>query len=277
MKTPFVPLLNPPAGTKCPVSWFAFNNKKMLVRTVDCSVTIPLVKDMTDLGLHPVNVLYLGLLDSVHCFACNVPDQEAPEGMEFRGLRALFGRLDTESFSVALRALHLVEWDRFYRYCTACGTSLVRMEKIRAKECPKCAFIAYPRISPAVIVLVEREDRILLARAVAFEEEMYSVLAGFVEPGEALEDTVRREVREETGIDVKEIKYFGSQPWPFPDSLMIGFVAQYAGGEIEIDREEIRDARWFTAENLPTVPGKMSIARELIDWFIEKQKACQTD
>lgn len=275
MKMSFVPLVAPPVQAHQPAFWFAFNDRKMLVRTEGSSAIIPLAENMTDLGMRPVNVLYLGLLDGVLCYACNVPDQAAPEGMEFRGLRALFGRIDTDSFTVALRALHLVEWDRLYSYCTVCGALLVRMEKIRAKECPKCSFIAYPRISPAVIVLVEQGDLILLARAQAFEEEMYSVLAGFVEPGETLEDTVRREVREETGIDVKEIRYFGSQPWPFPDSLMIGFVAQYAGGEIKIDREEIRDAGWFSADNLPTIPGKISIARELIDWFVEKQKTGQ--
>jgi NAD+ diphosphatase len=101
---------------------------------------------------------------------------------------------------------------------------------------------------------------------------MYSVLAGFVEPGESLEEAVAREVKEEVGIDVKDIKYFGSQPWPFPHSLMIGFTATYAGGEISLDDSEIEDADWFRADHLPQIPGKISIARKLIDWFVEKQE-----
>lgn len=139
---------------------------------------------------------------------------------------------------------------------------------MNAKECPGCRFLSFPRISPAVIVLVEKENRVLLARVKRFTTELYSVLAGFVEPGETLEETVRREVAEETGIKVKNIRYFGSQPWPFPDSLMIGFTADYESGEIKIDETEIADAGWYDPDRLPIIPGKISIARELIDWFV---------
>jgi NAD+ diphosphatase len=131
----------------------------------------------------------------------------------------------------------------------------------------------FPRISPAVIVLIERGDHVLLARASHFPEGMHSVVAGFVEPGESLEETVSREIEEETGILVEDVRYFGSQPWPFPDSLMIGFTARYASGEIRIDGKEIVDAGWFSVDDLPEIPGKVSIARKLIDWFIEKHQA----
>jgi NAD+ diphosphatase len=124
-------------------------------------------------------------------------------------------------------------------------------------------------MSPAIIVAVVRGRTILLGHAARFPGAMYSVLAGFVEPGESLEDCVRREVKEETGVKVKDIRYFGSQPWPFPNSLMVGFTAEYAGGEITMDEKEIVDARWFTADSLPTIPDKISIARKLIDWFVE--------
>jgi NAD+ diphosphatase len=140
-----------------------------------------------------------------------------------------------------------------------------------ARQCHACGLTLFPRISPAVIVLVERSGKALLARSSRFQEELYSVIAGFVEPGETLEETVRREVKEETGIDTKNIRYFGSQPWPFPDSLMIAFTARYAGGEIKVDNEEILDAAWFSADQLPTIPGKISIARALIDWFVLKR------
>jgi NTP pyrophosphohydrolases containing a Zn-finger, probably nucleic-acid-binding len=190
--------------------------------------------------------------------------------MAFHGLRGIFGALDENMYTMAIKALGMINWDRTSRFCGQCGAKIERRSDLLGKECPGCGFISFPRISPAVIVLVEREDRVLLARADRFREDIYSVIAGFVEPGETLEDTVRREVKEETGIDVQNIRYFGSQPWPFPDSLMIGFTARYAGSEIKIDKEELVDAKWFGAGNLPNIPGKISIARSLIDWFIEK-------
>ena len=122
-----------------------------------------------------------------------------------------------------------------------------------------------------MIVLVENEGRVLLAWGKRFAAPFYSVLAGFVEPGESLEDAVHREIAEEVGIKVRNVRYFGSQPWPFPDSLMVGFTADYAGGEIRIDPEEIVEAGWFDPADLPMIPGKVSIARKLIDWFVEKE------
>jgi NAD+ diphosphatase len=143
---------------------------------------------------------------------------------------------------------------------------------VRAKECRQCERLEFPRLSPAIIVLIEKEDTMLLARSPRFKAPFFSTLAGFVEPGESLEEAVHREVMEEVGISVKDIRYFGSQPWPFPDSLMIGFTAQYESGEIRIDPEEIAEASWYKTDNLPMIPGKLSIARMLIDWFIEKHK-----
>ena len=148
---------------------------------------------------------------------------------------------------------------------------------MRAKECCRCGHLVFPRISPAVIVLIERGDEVLLARAARFADGFYSVLAGFVEPGESLEEAVSREVEEESGITVKDIRYFGSQPWPFPDSLMIGFTARYAAGELRIDGKEILEGQWFSVDDLPRIPGKISIARRLIDWFIEKHGRSPVD
>ncbi|OPY68926.1 MAG: NADH pyrophosphatase [Syntrophorhabdaceae bacterium PtaU1.Bin034] len=189
--------------------------------------------------------------------------------MFFQGLRSLYDQLGEPFFGVAATAVHLVEWDRTNRFCGRCGRELISRQSERAKECPHCAHIVFPRISPAIIVLIERDEKILLARAAHFSEDLYSVLAGFVEPGESLEDAVYREVKEEVGITIKDISYFGSQPWPFPDSLMIGFTAQYAGGDIRIDGKEIVDAGWFGVQELPLIPGKISIARKLIDWFVQ--------
>jgi NAD+ diphosphatase len=177
--------------------------------------------------------------------------------------------MEDDFFRVALTAGHMVEWDRTSRFCGRCGARLGLHGHERAKACPECGLLVFPRISPAVIVAVERDNRILLARSAHFPERLFSVLAGFVEPGESLEETVLREVREEVGILVKDIRYFGSQPWPFPDSLMLGFTARHAKGELCIDNREIVEARWFAPDELPAIPPKVSIARRLIDRFLE--------
>jgi NAD+ diphosphatase len=142
----------------------------------------------------------------------------------------------------------------------------------RAKQCTACSSRVYPRISPAVIVAITREDKLLLARASRFKTGMHSVIAGFVEPGETLEECVRREVSEEVGLEIKNIRYFSSQPWPFPDSLMIAFTAEYSSGEITVDNSEIVEANWYKADELPEIPGKASVARKLIDWFCENHR-----
>jgi NAD+ diphosphatase len=191
--------------------------------------------------------------------------------MAFEGLRQVYGRLDEDLFWIAARAVQIIDWDKTHRFCGQCGVPLKIKTTERAKECPQCGLLHFPRLAPAIIVLVERGNELLLARSRHFMPGMYSVLAGFVEPGESLEEAVVREVKEEVGIEIKDIKYFGSQPWPFPHSLMIGFTATYAGGGISLDDEEIEKADWFTMDSLPHIPGKISIARKLIDWFIEKQ------
>jgi NAD+ diphosphatase len=149
----------------------------------------------------------------------------------------------------------------------------MELQKVeRAKRCPQCGLLHFPRLAPAIIVLIERGDRLLLARARRFPTAMYSVLAGFVEPGESLEEAVAREVKEEVGLSLRDIRYFGSQPWPFPDSLMIGFTAEYADGVVMVDNNEILDARWFGAEDMPEIPGKVSISRALIDHFLARAR-----
>ena len=191
--------------------------------------------------------------------------------MEFEGLRQVYGRLDEDLFWISARAIQIIDWDKTHQFCGRCGTRTRLLDKERARECPQCSLLHFPRLAPAIIVLIERGRELLLARSRRFVPGMYSVLAGFVEPGETLEEAVVREVREEVGISIGSIRYFESQPWPFPHSLMIGFTATYEGGEISLDDKEIEDAAWFTPENLPPLPGKISIARKLIDAFLEKQ------
>jgi NAD+ diphosphatase len=243
----------------------------MLVKIEGNMATVPLLHDVNELGLFPIRRRYLGTLEGRHCYTVELAELVlAPEGMVFHGLRRLYGHLDESFYSVATRAIHIIDWDRTHRFCSRCGIKIEARSDMCAKECPQCGIIDFPRISPAVIVLVEKGRKVLLARSNRFKEELYSVLAGFVDPGETLEEAVKREAQEEVRIDVKDISYFGSQPWPFPDSLMIAFTAKYAGGEIHIDGTEILDANWFDPDDLPVIPGKISIARALIDWFVSK-------
>ena len=214
--------------------------------------------------------IFLGDLDGEPCFA---RDGEPPADTSAVPLRALFGVLTDDEFGVALRALGVVGWDRDHRHCGRCGAATMPSPTERARTCTSCAHPAYPRISPAVIVRVERDDRILLARNARSPFRFHSVLAGFVEVGEGLEDTVHREIREEAGIEIGDLRYFGSQAWPFTSSLMIGFTARWRAGEIVAEPTEILDADWFAADALPTVPPRLSIARALIDDFVAGGRA----
>jgi len=215
--------------------------------------------------------IFMGLLDGVPAWAVGTNEStDVPDGYEWHPLRNLGARLDTPSWMLAGRAVQLVEWARTSRFCGRCGTATELATRERAALCPRCALNAYPRLAPAIIVIVERDDALLLGQGRGFQG-MYSALAGFAEPGEPLEETVRREVREEVGVEVGHIRYFGSQPWPFPHSLMIGFFATWLSGEIQIDGEEIVDARWFKADDLPNIPPSLSIARRLIDEWVSRQ------
>jgi NAD+ diphosphatase len=218
------------------------------------------------IGAPPAGALYLGDLDGEACFALD----GGSELGEPVALRQLFGVLSDEEFTIAGRALGLTAWDRDHRFCGRCGEGTERSTTERVRTCVKCGHGAYPRLSPAVIMLVEREGRALLARNARFPMSFFSTLAGFVELGETLEQAVAREVHEEAGIVISDIRYFGSQPWPFTGSLMIGFNAQWESGEIEADPAELADAGWFEPDALPPVPPRLSIARELIDDFVRR-------
>lgn len=200
----------------------------------------------------------VGLRDDLH-------PRALPEGLRAAGLRNWFGVLDDETLSIAMRAVQLLEWERTHRFCGACGTPTQRDPGERAMKCPSCALTVYPRISPAMMVLVTRGRELLLGRGVNFPAGRFSALAGFLEAGETIEDAVVREVREEVGVEVKDLRYFGSQSWPFPNSLMIAFRAEWAGGDIRVDEAELAEAHWFPPESLPNLPPPLSIARALID------------
>jgi NAD+ diphosphatase len=255
--------------------WFLFREQKLLTKKEEDRYLIPRSRDLKAFDPRPEPLHFLGYLEGRPCYAGEMhPSQSPPATFAFKGIRSLFERLEAPLIAVAGLAGQLILWDRNHRFCGQCGLPTQDKMDERAKVCPECGLVNYPRLSPAVIVAVVRGDRILLAHSRRFPGKFYSVLAGFVEPGETLEACVQREIQEEVNIQVKNIRYFGSQPWPFPDSLMIGFVAEYAGGEIRLDPSEIADAGWFTADNLPPIPPKISIARQLIDWFTER---CQNE
>ncbi|HEY9592906.1 MAG TPA: NAD(+) diphosphatase [Spirochaetia bacterium] len=265
----FVPRNTAPEGvTGDPVVLVTRGSDLLLVGT-DESPDLPLFGDVRGRGL-PLDVTHpLGSADGAECVSASVlPTVVAPPGMRFVPVRSLFGRIPDTAFKVIFRALEIGDWDRESRFCGRCGAATLMKDGERARECPSCGALIYPRISPAVIMAVVRDDTILLARAQRFAAGFYSVLAGFVEPGETLEECVAREVREETGIEVKNIRYFASQPWPFPHSLMVAFTAEHATGEIRVDHTELVDAAWYRADALPRIPDRLTVARRLIDWFV---------
>ncbi len=278
MERAFVAGIKPPKERSGAAWWWIFRESALLVEETDTGATLPHIEEVTTLGVTPLRTQYLGTLGGDHCFAAEVDKAtEPPEGMRFEGLRALYGRLPDDLFFLAGRAVQIIAWDRTHQFCGHCGTRTVYHKVDRATECPNCGLVNYPRIAPAVIVAVERGDELLLARNANFPAAFFSVLAGFVEAGESLEETVRRELREEVSIEVENIRYFGSQSWPFPNSLMVGFTATYASGEICVDTNEVAEAAWFRYDTIPRVPPSLSIARKLIDAFIEKHSGPRGD
>ena len=196
---------------------------------------------------------------------------DEPDLYMLKDLRASFDVLPLEEYRVAGKASQILTWDRDSRYCPRCGTKTVQSAPI-AKRCPSCGMEIYPRISPAVIVLVKRgDDEVLLVHGRNFRGTFRGLVAGFLEPGETLEECVYREVREETGLSIKNLKYFGSQPWPYPSGIMVGYTAEYAGGSIHLQDEELNAGAFFRRDCLPEIPKKLSIARRLIDAWLSGQ------
>ncbi|NMM61788.1 NAD(+) diphosphatase [Clostridium sp. P21] len=251
--------------------WFIFNSDKLLVKMTDNVANILTSESIEELKVPFISTNYMGTLNGHNCFAAitNV-DEVKLSGMCFKSLRSLYDYLAEDIFLLAGKALQIAKWEETHKFCGRCGSATNTVEGEYAKVCPKCGFTSYPRISPAVITAVIKDGQILLAHNKSFPGNVHSIIAGFVEPGETLEECVRREIFEEVGIKVKNIEYFSSQPWPFPNSLMVGFVAEYESGEISVDGEEITKAEWFKDLSTIELPSKMSIAREIIEWYREK-------
>ena len=277
MSDRFVPAVNPPEPRKDPAWWFIVRKDEVLVESGPDKEgdpesgpgRVPLIPDPEAMGQAPLSRHFLGTLGQRQVWTAEADqDQEPPAGWTYQPPRAIFSLLDEPFSGLAGRAVQIIRWDRDHRFCGRCGGPTEPHPEERSKVCPRCGFTAYPVISPAVIVAVRRNDRLLLARSPHFPQGMHSVLAGFNEPGESLEETVRREIKEEVDLDIGDIAYFGSQPWPFPHTLMIGFTARWAGGEIAIDGREIEAADWYGAGEMPRLPAGYSIARRLINDFL---------
>jgi len=216
-------------------------------------------------AIAPESTVPVGLLGGIYCRAVALPAGAlAAPGYAFRTLRSYFGTADDGLLAVAFRGKQVAEWARTHRFCGACGGATQRMPGERAMTCATCGHAAYPRVSPAMMVLVKRGADILLARHA--RGPRWSALAGFLEAGESLEDAIHREVREEVGLEVEDLRYFASQSWPFPHSLMVAFTAEFAGGQLRPDRIEVAEARWFApGDGLPELAPPQSVARALIE------------
>jgi NAD+ diphosphatase len=210
---------------------------------------------------------YLGRLDGLDCWALRLT--AVPDGWRPVPLRAAMMASEALVAGLAGRAAQLLDWDRTHRFCGVCGTPTTVQAGERARVCPSCGHRAYPRISPAMMALVWRPGELLLARAPHFAKGMYSALAGFVEAGESLEQCIHREVEEEVGVQVDTLRYYGSQSWPFPNSLMVAFTARWVDGAIVPQAGEIEDARWFPLDALPAIPPRFSISGHLIRDTVE--------
>ena len=256
----FIPAIQAPASAT-PEAWcFAFVGSQLLL------------PDDAALGLQPLapaawlalasSQHYLGTLTALDCWALGLP--AAPPGWRAVPLRTAMQGFDAALAALAGRAAQLLAWERSHRYCGVCGTPTDLQPGERARRCPACQHTAYPRLSPAMMALVWRPGALLLARSPHYPQGLYSALAGFVEAGESLEDCVHREVAEEVAVQVQDLRYFGSQSWPFPHSLMVAYTARYAGGEIVAQADEIEHAQWFALDALPAIPPRFSIAGHLI-------------
>lgn len=242
---------------------FIFRGNEVLLRDGDMSLPQEQMSGALELAPGVLQPVWLTPDCEHHC-AHVAPDTPAPAGFTFHKLRAVLAQLGSHA-ALTSRAFQVAEWVRTHRYCGVCAAPMRKSERELCFHCDACGFSAYPRVSPAMMVLIKAGDSILLARHSAYANARYTALAGFVEAGESIEEAIHREVLEEVGLRVTDLRYFGSQSWPFPHSLMIAYTAEYEGGELSIQEDELDDARWFgPGDDLPPIPSEESIAGRLI-------------
>jgi NAD+ diphosphatase len=252
--------------------WVIVQDQGLIVVPDGEGVRLPSSDLLTPLGSALTEPFWLGTLNGIPCWTSTLPREAAvPAGFRRETLVPMQGpRLPDELLSLGGMAMQALWWESTSAHCPRCGGRTERIEGEWGKRCPRCRYEHYPHLHPAVIVLVRDGERVLLARKAGWAPGRYALVAGFVDNGECLEGAVAREVREEVGVEVKNVQYVGSQNWPFPSQLMVGFVADYAGGEITIDRDELEDARWFPRGALPVGPSRHSIAGFIIENYARR-------
>lgn len=266
---PFIPEPKWPKNRNDTELWFIFKEKNLLVKKLNSTVIIPSLSDFKNIENLLITKHHLGKLHNIPCFCGELSHETSTiPDFELIPLKECAPLLSEDFFFVAGKASQIIDWNNNFKYCGRCGNITELVPNERAKKCPKCNLINYPAISPAIIVAITRGNKILLAHNKNFPEKLYSLIAGFVEPSETLEDCVKREVFEEVGIQVKNIRYFGSQPWPFPNSIMVCFFAEYESGEIKVDGVEITKADWFSKDNHPLLPAPHTVASKMICSFL---------
>ncbi len=233
---------------------------------------------ITNLEPYFVNQFELGSIDGIQYCAAEVQKSiDQRDDFVCISLREALSLMPQELYVIGVKAFSMIHWDKSHQFCSHCGKGTVTHSKPLERLCPQCNVSFFPRISPSIIVLIHKNDELLMARGPRTPAGIYGLIAGFVEVGETVEEAVHREVQEEVGIKIKNISYIGSQPWPFPDALMLAFTAEYDSGEITVDNEEIEDAGWYHYDNLPGRPSlSISIASKMVDNFVircqEKQE-----
>lgn len=251
---------------------FLFNKHAIIFKEHETNTELLLIEEVEKLGINTSEMIYIGTEDDNDYYAANASDKDRLQGYLSEDLREMYGKFPENIFLLALRALHFVNWLKKSKYCSCCGKKVQIEPKKTYIECQNCGHSMHPFVNPCIIVAILKDDKILLARSPHFPPDLYSLISGFVEAGEFIEDCVKREVKEEVGVEIKNIRFIGSHPWPFSNSLMFGFIAEHASGEITIDNNEIEAADWFPLDDLPKIPdSKLSYARRIIESLIKQR------
>lgn len=250
---------------------FVFQGDKLLLQQGDGEPRLVTQESLSSWAAPKETPMHLGLIDGHHSWTLEAQaEAQAPQGTQWAEARPLLSLFDASRLQALSCAKELLFWRGRTRFCGCCGTPLVDAETERARRCPRCSAMFFPSQSAAIIVAITRGDEILLAHNRNFRANFFSVLAGFVDPGENLEQAVHREVLEEVGIEIEDLRYRASQPWPFPNSLMLGFRARYKAGELRVDGKELHEAGWFSRKALPEIPKPGSVAHTLIDEWLRE-------
>lgn len=253
-----------------PHRWFLYQGQHFIIQNNE-TAELPGLDNIESLQEAFIRTHHLGEHHLFDCYCAELPaDYVLPTTLKAVGLRDAFNLTHVDWFRPLIRGFSIINWDRNHQFCGQCGKKTEKKPHLFERDCPACGQVYYPRISPSIIVLIRNGNQLLMARSPHFRPGMYGLIAGFIEVGENIEEAVHREVAEEIGIKIKNLRYFNSQPWPFPDSLMIGFMADYDSGDIVIDGNEIIEANWYPYDQLPSHPSRISIAGKLVDAFVNE-------